>query len=165
MWPPGETWWVAWGLKGLTTPETCGSPRRAATILAVVAMVAGASTGPVVWMTTSAVVPAVCGNRAWRMFCTRWGGRVPRREAVLKAAPDALGQHGDGHQPDDPQEEDEAATLVAPRRQPPERALLSRGDGLGTRGPGGTIHHCTFYHTPAPTGTLAARAHARSTDG
>ncbi len=44
---------------------------------AVVARLAGVWMGSVVAITTSALVPAVCGKRAARRFCTCWDAELP----------------------------------------------------------------------------------------
>ena len=100
---------------------TWASGRSESTTLSMAASLA--AIGVVVWKTTSAVSPALAGNRACRMFGGLLRRRVARGELVLEVGAHHLGNHGDADDGEDPHHQDGAPAVVAAPGQPAQGGL------------------------------------------
>ena len=81
----GEIWWAPAGEKGLVTLLTWASGRREATTWLIAASLA--RIGVDVWKTTSAVSPALAGNRALRRLAACWDWVLPAVNLFWKRVP------------------------------------------------------------------------------
>ena len=92
-------------------------------------------------MTTSALVPAVWGKRAVRRFWTCWEAEFPEPKESWNRLPIDWATTVMTMMARDPDEQDPAAVVEAPSRQPAQRRVLGRGGagvdaGSGTSGGG-----------------------------